>query len=193
MARAILDGWARVNVEQGGETVLMAPGPDAETHWRERGTRVSISFSVNPPVSSLIAATAKDGDGRFIVDAISTDGGGIPRNVIVEAGLPLVRFGALSLAEFVQKTSINPALMLGVPEKGHLGVGAHADVTVLDLDAGRATLAIAGGELIMVDGVPIGRGARFLTTPEGEGFLRGRGFDVQAIVQQPVPPRGVAG
>jgi hypothetical protein len=189
MARAILDGWARVNAERGGETALMEPGPDAETHWRERGTQVTVSFPINPPVSSLIAATAKDGDGRFLVDAISTDGGGIPRNVIVEAGLPLVRFGALTLAEFVRKTSVNPALMLGVPEKGHLGVGAHADVTVLDLGAGRAVLAIAGGELIMVDGVPLGSGARFITTEQGASFLRERGQPIQAIAQPPVPPR----
>jgi len=189
MARAILDGWARVNVEQGGETVLMAPGPDAETHWRERGTRVSISFSVNPPVSSLIAATARDGDGRFVVDAISTDGGGIPRNVIVEAGLPLVRFGALTLAEFVRKTSVNPALMLGLAEKGHLGPGAHADVTVLDLAAGRAVMAIAGGDLIMVDGVPLGSGARFITTSAGAAYLEERGQTVQALAGTPAPPR----
>jgi hypothetical protein len=191
MARAILDGWARINVERGGETVLMEPGPDAETHWRERGTRVSVSFPINPPVSSLITATAKDGGGRFLVDAISTDGGGIPRNVIVEAGLPLVRFGALTLAEFVQKTTINPALMLGLPEKGHLGVGADADITVLDLSAGRAVMAIAGGELIMVDGVPLGSGARFITTADGAAFLEARGQTVQALAGTPVPPRAI--
>ena len=189
VAAAIREGWANVNADAGGETVLLA-GIEGETLWRERGTRVTLSFAVNPPVSSLIMASAKDAEGRFIVDAISTDGGGIPRNVIVAQGLPLVRAGALSLVEFVQKTSINPALMLGVAEKGHLGAGAHADITVLDLDNCRAVLAIAGGELIMVDGVAVGRGARYLTSSDGEAFLRERGQEVQALVGEPVPPRG---
>jgi hypothetical protein len=180
MAEAILAGWASVQTTVGGETRLIA-GAEGETLWRERGTNVGLSFPVNPPVTSLIMATAKDGDGRFIVDAISTDGGAIPRNTIVEQGLPLVRFGALRLEEFVRKTSINPAAMLGVSSKGHLGAGADADITVLDLDAGRAVLGIAGGDLIMVDGVPVGRGARFLTTPDGASFLRERGQPVRLV------------
>ncbi|MGH2587482.1 MAG: amidohydrolase family protein, partial [Dehalococcoidia bacterium] len=180
VAEAILAGWAGVQVTRSGETRLVS-GPDGETIWRERGTNVGLSFAVNPPVSSLIMATAKDQDGAFIVDAISTDGGAIPRNVIVEQGLPLVRFGALRLEEFVRKTSVNPAAMLGTAGKGHLGVGADADVTVLDLDAGRATLAVAGGDVIMVDGVPVGRGARFITTTDGFSFLRERWEQVHIV------------
>jgi hypothetical protein len=180
LAEAILAGWAKVQTTNGGETILIG-GADAETLWRERGTRVGLSFPVNPPVSSLIMASAKDGDGAFIVDAISTDGGAIPRNVIVEQGLPLVRAGALRLDEFVRKTSVNPAAMLGVSSKGHLGAGADADVTVLDLEAGRAVLAVAGGDLIMVDGVPVGRGARFLTTATGIRSLQEQGQQCQLV------------
>jgi predicted amidohydrolase len=180
LADAILAGWASVQTVSGGETRLIA-GAEGETLWRERGTNLGLSFPVNPPVTSLIMATAKDADGTFVVDAISTDGGAIPRNTIVEQGLPLVRAGALRLEEFVRKTSINPAAMLGVSSKGHLGAGADADVTVLDLDTGRAVLGVAGGELIMVDGVPVGQGARFLTTAEGVAFLEQRGQRPQVI------------
>ncbi|MGD9893222.1 MAG: amidohydrolase family protein, partial [Dehalococcoidia bacterium] len=180
LAEAILAGWAQVQTTIGGETVLVG-GADAETLWRERGTRVGLSFPVNPPVASLIMASAKDGGGAFIVDAISTDGGAIPRNVIVEQGLPLVRAGALRLDDFVRKTSVNPAAMLGVSSKGHLGAGADADITVLDLQAGRAVLGIAGGDLIMVDGVPVGRGARFLTTPAGQRSLEAQGQPCQVL------------
>lgn len=180
LAEAILAGWAMVQTTAGGETVLIG-GADAETLWRERGTRVGLSFPVNPPVASLIMATAKDGEGAFIVDAISTDGGAIPRNVIVEQGLPLVRAGALRLDEFIRKTSVNPAAMLGVSSKGHLAAGAEADVTVIDLQAGRAVLGIAGGDLIMVDGVPVGRGARFLTTAAGVRSLEEQGQQCQVL------------
>ena len=51
---------------------------------------------------------------------------------IVEKGLALVDFEALSLNESVLKTSANPAAMLGLKNKGHLGIGADADVTVID-------------------------------------------------------------
>ena len=54
-------------------------------------------------------AQAKRPDGTFVVDAISTDGGCIPRNVTLSVGLSLVKFGALTLSEFVVKTSVNPA------------------------------------------------------------------------------------
>ena len=47
-----------------------------------------------------------------MVDCISTDGGGIPRNVIVEMGLAMVKLQALSMEEFVIKTSVNPAKIL---------------------------------------------------------------------------------
>jgi hypothetical protein len=182
MAEAILAGWAGVQSTVGGETVLLG-GADAETLWRERGTKVGLSFAVNPPVTSLIMVSAKDGDGAFVVDAISTDGGAIPRNTIVEQGLPLVRAGALRLEDFVRKTSVNPAAMLGVRSKGHLGVGADADVTVLDLESGRAVLGVAGGDLIMVDGVPVGSSARFLTTPEGAPQLSEQGQQIQIVDQ----------
>jgi formylmethanofuran dehydrogenase subunit A len=71
--------------------------------------------------------------------------------------------------------------MLDIPSKGHLGVGADADITVLDLAAGRAVLSIAAGEVIMVDGVAVGRGARFLTTPDGATYLRDRWEDVSVL------------
>ena len=46
-------------------------------------------------------ATEKRPDGSFVVDCISTDGGGIPRNVIIAKGLSLVKLGGLNMAEFV--------------------------------------------------------------------------------------------
>lgn len=46
----------------------------------------------------------------------------------------LVSKGILSLTEAVEKLSPNPAKVLGLSYKGHLGVGADADLTLIDLD-----------------------------------------------------------
>ena len=80
MEEAILAGWAQINVEAGGRMIL-ATGPDAVAYWRQRQTDATVGFKVNPPEPRLRLATAKRPSGSFVVDCISTDGGGIPRNV----------------------------------------------------------------------------------------------------------------
>jgi dihydroorotase-like cyclic amidohydrolase len=62
--------------------------------------------------------------------------------------------------------------MLGIPSKGHLAPGADADVTVVDLDTGRATWSVAGGRVVLSDGQVVGRGGHFLTTPRGAPAVR---------------------
>ncbi len=182
LTAAIRAGWASVWTTAGGETRLLA-GEAGVAAWLKAGTGAGLSFPVNPPGSAVALAVAREPDGGFAVDAISTDGGGIPRNTIVEQGLALVRFGALTPAEFVQKASANAAAMLGLRDKGHLGAGADADITVLDLERGRAVLSFVAGEMIMVDGMPVGSGGTILTPPEGEASLRaklaGRGTPIR--------------
>ncbi|MGI6575483.1 MAG: amidohydrolase family protein [bacterium] len=119
---AIRAGWAQINMEAGGVNKL-AVGEEGVRYWRSRGTDGTVSFAVNPGESRYLIATAKRADGSFVVDAIGTDGGGIPRNTIVELGLPMVKFAGFTLEEFVRKGSINPARILGLQNKGHLGAG----------------------------------------------------------------------
>src|SRR5690606_36146805 len=109
---------------------------------------------------------------RHIVHAIGTDGGSIPRNTTVEQGLALVRFRALTLEEFVLKTSYAPAQIYGLRHKGHLGVGADADVTVLNLETGKAVMSFALGRPVMVDGVVVGDGGVMLTGERGVAAAR---------------------
>jgi len=172
---AILAGWAEINIEAGGEVVL-GTGKAAAEHWRGRGTDTTVSFRVNPPEPRLRLVTARRPSGAFVVDCISTDGGGIPRNVIVEMGLCLVNLQGLTLGEFVRKTSTNPAKILGLTGKGRLAVGADADITVLDVPRRRAVLSLANGAVIMSRGHVCGRGGRIVTTAAGEAAVRAAGL-----------------
>lgn len=86
-------------------------------------------------MNRFLLATAKRADGSFVVDSFSTDGGCYPRNVIVENGLLLVKFGVLSLMEYAVKASLNGARTLSLANKGHLSVGADADISILGIEA----------------------------------------------------------
>ncbi len=180
LREAIMAGWARINMVAGDDTVL-ATGQAGVEAWQAAGTNIGLSFPVNPPVPRLMLAAAKDKTGRFVVDALGTDGGGIPRNVLIRDGLSLVQLEVLTLAELVRKIAWTPARVLGLPGKGHLGPGADADITVVDPAARRAATTIAGGRIVMHEGVVFGSGTRFLTTPRGEAAVRGGGCEPVVI------------
>jgi dihydroorotase-like cyclic amidohydrolase len=175
MEQATLAGWAQINVEAGGRMVL-ATGPEAVAYWRQKQTDATVGFRVNPPEPRLRLVTAKRPSGGFVVDCISTDGGGIPRNVIAEMGLALVKLQALTMPEFVIKACYNPARILGLANKGHFREGADADVTVLDLETQQPVMAIANGQVIMHKGFVCGTGGRIVTTAAGAAYVRQKGL-----------------
>jgi cytosine/adenosine deaminase-related metal-dependent hydrolase len=175
LEKAILKGWSMVQIELGGECVLVY-GQEGVKYWKDAKTDIGISFPVNVPASTFLCATRKDDVGQFIVQAISTDGGSIPRNVSVSSGLSLVRYGGLTFEEFVRKVSLNPARMYGMMSKGHLSEGADADITVLDLERGEAVMAIAKGQIIMIDGVVIGSSGTIVTTKAGAKSVQNIGL-----------------
>ena len=175
MEEAILAGWAQINVEADG-LMALGVGPEAVAFWRSKNTDVTVGFEVNPPEPRIRLATAKRSNGNFVVDCISTDGGGIPRNVIVEMGLSLVKLKALTMQEFVLKTSFTPAQILGLTNKGHFGAGADADVTVVDYLRQRPIMSFAGGRLVMYKGDVCGTGGKIVTTPAGADYVRKKGL-----------------
>ncbi|MBI3969470.1 MAG: amidohydrolase family protein [Chloroflexi bacterium] len=180
MRQAILDGFGRVTVLRGGEHVLVG-GEEGLRAWEAAGTHTTIGFPTNPPVGIFACAAEKNADGSFVVDAMASDGGGIPRNLLVTVGLALHRMGVLSLSEVALKTTWAPAAMLGLSSKGHLGVGADADVTVLDVEREVATLAIARGQVIMTDGVVVGESGHVLTTERGLPAVLAAGLPGSAL------------
>ncbi|MDO5380786.1 MAG: dihydroorotase family protein [Acidaminococcaceae bacterium] len=176
MEAALLAGWAQVNYPQGQEMTLLT-GEPARDYWFEQKTLVSVSFAVNPVGPRVRLATAKKADGSFIVDAISTDGGGIPRNVLLPAGLALVDLGGLTLQELVAKVSYLPAQMLGLTNKGSLAAGWDADITIVDRLRCSAFATIIGGQVCYIDSKILGRGGRIITTAAGADYVRSQGLE----------------
>lgn len=175
MEKAILSGWAMVQMEKAGEMVLVF-GEEGLKEWREKGD-VGVSFAVNPAEPRYCLATAKDENNKFVVGSISTDGGGIPRNVIIPMGLNLVEMQALTIQEFVQKTSYNPARMLGLENKGVLEAGYDADITVINRQRREAVLTMIQGKLSMYKGYICGSGTNIITTALGADYVRSKGLN----------------
>lgn len=175
MREAIKAGWCQVNAPVGGEIVQLPPA-EGLAFWegqQREGLPSAVSFAINPPIPRLRLASAKGQDGKFIINAISTDGGGIPRNDQVEKGLALVRAGVFTLDEFIHKVTEAPARMLGLTGKGHLAEGADADISVLCLNTLRPKLTIGQGRVIMHNGLVTGSGTNIITsTKGGKSLLR---------------------
>lgn len=171
LEQAILDGWAQINVLEGG-TVELRTGKKAVAYWKQHKTDTGICFAVNPVLPRYWLATDKRNNGEFVVDAISTDGGGIPRNYILKYGLSLVKMQALSLEEFVMKSSVNPGRIIGFSNKGHLNEGADADITVFDYENQDAYMSIGSGKIIMYRGLVCGKGCSIATTKAGVAHVQ---------------------
>ena len=169
-----------------GRIGRLIDGEEGLRYWESHKTETTGSFAVNPAVSRFLLAQAKREDGTFVVDSFSTDGGCYPRNVIVENGLLLVQFGALTMKEFVVKASVNGARALGLPKKGQLGMGADADVSVLDFERKKAYATVVNGKVIMKDGELLGTGTGIICDERGEAYLKGRG--IRTIVKNELAP-----
>jgi hypothetical protein len=178
MITALKEGFCKVPEEMGGETILLE-GEEALRLWLKDDNR-TVSFPVNVPSAAILLATRKHNN-KFVIKALSTDGGSIPRNLIVDSGLSLVKYGALTLNEFILKSSYNPARMFGLIQKGSLEVGLDADITILDPIKGKACMGIALGKVIMVDSVVIGQGGTILTTKKGVEKIEGEGLPYSLI------------
>ena len=102
-------------------------------------------------------------------DGITDNGRGHPRcaGTFPRFLSEFVKKGDVPLFEAVKKMTFMPALRLNLHQKGHLSVGADADVTIFDYEAvrDRATFSdpalppegicrvLIGGEVVLKDGV----------------------------------------
>lgn len=169
LEKAILDGYGLIHKKTAGGTELIS-GLEGVAYWKKYKTDTAISFPVNRSDVNFMLATARNNKNNFIVDVISTDGGAIPRNLLLERGLSLVKFGAMSLQEMVHKISENPADLLGLLNKGHLTVGADADLTIFDYAKQIAVHSLVEGKFVLKDRKVVGKGGKILLTPYGKEY-----------------------
>jgi hypothetical protein len=182
MEEAIAAGWARIHGLRDGEIELLPPMQGLET-FRARHSQVYASFPVNSPGAAIALAVAKHGD-SFSVDALSTDGGAIPRNTTLDQGLALVRFGAMTMEDLVRKACLNPARMLGLHAKGDLRPGADADLIVVDPATHQVQWSVAEGQVVVQEGKAVGQGGRFLTTDRGQPALTEASIPNSAVMPE---------
>ena len=176
---AIADGYALVHVP-GETTVAFGQGAEGVGYWRRNGTNVGVSFKVNQPLAAVLLASARRIDGSPGVTALASDGGGIPRNEILRRGYQLVSMGLLSMADVVDKASRVPAGYLGLPDKGHLGAGADADV-IVTTDDGTVCATVGGGRLLFDGGTLTPAPTTWLTTHQGVASVKAAGLDVRVV------------
>ena len=187
---ALKDGKLYV-IESIGQTAVRVTGERAAKLWLDAKGNITGSLDANPALSRVAMCLARRQDGSFTVDAISTDGGRYPRNSIVSHGLALVKMECLSMKEFAVKTSYNPARMMGLTNKGHLGVGADGDVTVVDPKTCEPVMTLIGGKVNLYKGAIMQQGGTIITTPAGVKAIRERGlpYIVADPSQGPLPFR----
>ncbi|HIF12069.1 MAG TPA: hypothetical protein EYQ82_03465 [Dehalococcoidia bacterium] len=188
MRQALLDGYGYAQTVRDGRVVLVT-GQEAVDIWEAANTAASLSFPVNPASSAFTLATEQyepsdsgsPDDAEFRIDAVSTDGGAIPRNVAIERTIALVNFGALTPLNAVRKLSYNPSRMLGLLNKGHFSEGADADITIIDPDSGLATMSLVAGEVIMENRKSIASGGAWIVTEAGEEAAKASGLKYDLI------------
>ena len=163
-----------------GSRVKYIYGEEAINYWKEREYKVGICFPINRRRSAEVCVTERD-NGNFVVDAISSDGGAIPRNCILSHGLPLVRFCALTISELVQKISLTPSRMLGLKNKGHLSIGADADITIFDPDDAKVEIVLIKGKVSMVSGIIFNNPGTLIVTQRGANKLKKQEIPLEVI------------
>ncbi|MBO0876598.1 MAG: amidohydrolase family protein [Pseudonocardia sp.] len=188
LEEAFLTGFAHVLHDTGGEPAHIT-GERGLRLWRADPAGTMLNFPVNNRLSAFLQSCARmnadgrigwDGDGEFVVDAISSDGGSW-RNVILRHGFALQRFGALTMSQFVDKACGRPARLFGLTAKGRLGPGADGDVAVVEPHSARVRYTIAGGRVVFDgDQVALG-GGKVLTTAEGVPAIVARGIDCEVV------------
>ena len=170
LGKSIMAGVTRVSVKMEKENLPLTK-EEGYKYWREQNTNADVQFPVNSrAVAVACTVERRTPNGEFLIPVYATDGGGIPRNDMIGRLLALHRLEYLSMEDIVYKSSLNASRVFGLKNKGHLGVGADADITVLNEALTDAVLSYANGQQIMKDKVVTGSGAYLIATEAGRAI-----------------------
>ena len=180
MRRAISDGYGSA-VRQTSAGLSLVSGGEGVKIFNDADSLIGMSFPVNRADTAFQLTAARRDDGSFIVDAIASDAGVLPRNVNIEQAMNMVRFGGLTPLEMAEKLSFNPARMIGLVKKGRISPGMDADLTVIDPDKGRAVMSLVAGKTMMLEGRAVGAGGKLLITATGEQAAEEYGLPYESV------------
>ncbi|MCG5029965.1 amidohydrolase family protein [Mesosutterella sp. OilRF-GAM-744-9] len=182
VSRAIRDHVLQLVKPDSRGSIGLVSG-DEGVEWLESHPGCGCAFDrVTPFSSRVFLAAARRSDSTFLVDAISTDGGGIACNVILEQGLCIQELAGMTLAEFALKTSLLPARMLGLEgRKGHFTPGADADVTVYDPVSQKAVLTLVEGRKVLFRGTVARQPGRVICTESGRSRVEAAGLEAVVV------------
>lgn len=92
-----------------------------------------------------------------------------------------MKFGALTLPEFVHKASVAGARYLRIKDRGHLSVVAVADITIVDYSRSQAVETIVSGCVNMKNGQLYEQGMRVITSEVGAKAVRDKGHEAIVV------------
>lgn len=152
MLDAVASGKLMVSGPAGKEFRFYDPSAGL-ARCREHNGAVTVGFKRHDMVKNAIVASGRRNDESFVVNAFSTDGGVIPRNVVLDKGLAMVNAGFFTMTEFVAKSATAGAKLLGLEHrKGFLAVGADADIVIANPATRHAEVTISNGKIIYRNG-----------------------------------------
>lgn len=181
LRRALRDEYAQVLWMNRDGKNCYVKGPEALEYWESHGTDCMCCFPVNNRETAFLCASSRDENGKYVMDALSTDGGGVPRNFMIEMGTLLIDWGLWTLDDYVRMTSLHPARMLGLHDKGHLTPGTDADITVFDPVTRTAILSIVDGKIVCVNGILVGKEGSVICTPRGTRAVKDAGLVAKPV------------
>lgn len=135
---------------------------------KARGGQVTVSTSLGDHEKNLMLLEARrGGNGPFVINAFSSDGGVIPRNIVLDKGLEAVEKGRFTLSQFVERACWGGAWMLGLDgRKGLIAEGADGDVVIVDEEHRCPAVTISGGTIVYRDHILLPCENRYISEPD---------------------------
>ncbi|MBE6367666.1 MAG: hypothetical protein E7052_07150 [Lentisphaerae bacterium] len=121
---------------------------------QERNGQITVGIVNKSAEKNTLVAAGRRSNGRFTVNAFSSDGGIIPCNVILQEALKRVEQNVFTMSELVEKSSFAGAQLLGLEHrKGIIAEEFDGDVIIVDPQQKKVRYTISGGCVVYENGI----------------------------------------